>query len=52
MGNDLETNERLRSAFFFHCFKKLNTKILLFRKKAYLCIKFSINKSCQAYAVH
>lgn len=21
MGNDLETSERLRSAFFFHCFK-------------------------------
>ena len=21
MGNDIETSERLRSAFFFHCFK-------------------------------
>ena len=21
MGNDLETSERLQSAFFFHCFK-------------------------------
>ena len=43
MGNDLETNERLRSAFFFHCFKKTQYKDITFQKKAYLCIKFSIN---------
>ena len=44
MGNDLETNERLRSAFFFHCFKKTQYKDITFQKKAYLCIKFSIEQ--------
>lgn len=34
MGNDLETNERLRSAFFFHCFKKTQYKDITFQKKS------------------